>query len=82
MHDKNESEDVKRWKMSSAVQLTALGGSVMNKPDTSMQNSSVMPELARPVFPTIRVIPSMFTKMMDISIEESVSMMMTSEQRT
>ena len=68
--------------MLSAAELTALDGSVMNKPDNSMQNSSVMPELARPVFPIIRVIPSIFTEMMTFSIDASVSKMMISEQRT
>ena len=61
--------------------LTVLGGSVMNNSDTSMQNGSVMPELARPVFPTIRVIPSIFTEMMTILVEASVSMMMISGQK-
>ena len=66
--------------MLGALELTALGGSVMSKTDITLQNSSVMPELARPMFPTIRVIPSIFTEMMFFSIEASVSKMI-SEQR-
>ena len=58
-----------------------LSGSVMNKPGTMLENSGVMLELARPMFPTIRVIAPLFTKMKAISIEASVSMMMISEQR-
>lgn len=63
---KNEHGDVKRRKTMSVAEplnVTDCGDSVMIKPDANMQNSSVMLEHARPTFPALRAILSLFTNM-------------------
>ena len=60
---KTEHGDIGRKKLSHVGGLLTGRGSsfVMNKPDIDMQNNDGATEHGRPIFPSIRVIPSLFT---------------------
>ncbi|CAD6565846.1 MAG: hypothetical protein ASARMPREDX12_006794 [Alectoria sarmentosa] len=63
---KNGHGDNKRKKTVNVAELlttTEYGDSVTNKPDADMQKNNVMLVHAKPIFPALRIILSLFTKM-------------------